>query len=146
MMASREDLLREEADAWRAFLEVADGAPMSCGRCPMSCPAGRSSISPSTTGSGPSWRNPSRADGGRHVHRRGATREVWQAMNAAWADESKSLTWEQAVAAAEADRMKARTALRRSTRSTSRRRRGSEETFEYYAEHADEIARFAERS
>ena len=68
----------------------------------------------------------------------------WQAMNDGWAAESKTLTWEQAVAAAEAGRMKARTALealgevddaaahvvhrrdvRALSRSTPRRSRGS---------------------
>ena len=73
--------------------------------------------------------------------------EVWQAMNAAWADESKSLTWEQAVAAAEAGRMKARTALEALDEvDESASSWFVEETFEHYAEHADEIARFAERS
>jgi predicted TPR repeat methyltransferase len=70
--------------------------------------------------------------------------EVWQAMNAAWADESKTLTWEQAVAAAEAGRMKARTAFEAIVEVDETASSWFvDETFDHYAEHAEEIARFA---
>jgi predicted TPR repeat methyltransferase len=65
-------------------------------------------------------------------------------MNDAWAEESKSLTWEQAVVAAEAGRMKARSALEALTEIDDTASSWFvEETFEHYAEHTEEIARFA---
>ena len=68
----------------------------------------------------------------------------WQAMNDAWAAESKTLTWEQGVAAAEAGRMKARTALEAMAEVDDAAATWfSDETFEHYAEHTEEIARFA---
>lgn len=68
----------------------------------------------------------------------------WQAKNDSWAAESKTLTWEQAIAISEAGRMKARTALEAlpdvdDVAATWFR----DETFEHYAEHTDEISRFA---
>jgi hypothetical protein len=69
----------------------------------------------------------------------------WLAMNDGWADESKTLMWEQAVAAAEAGRMKARTALEALVEVDDAAATWfSDETFEHYAEHAEEIARFAD--
>ena len=69
----------------------------------------------------------------------------WQAMNAAWAAESTTLMWEQAVAAAEAGRMKARTALDAlADVDDAAATWFSDETFEHYAEHTEEIARFAD--
>jgi predicted TPR repeat methyltransferase len=70
--------------------------------------------------------------------------EVWQAMNAAWAEESKTLTWEQSVAAAEAGRMKARTALEALDEIDETATSWFvEETFDHYPEHTEEIQRFA---
>jgi hypothetical protein len=69
----------------------------------------------------------------------------WQAMNDGWAAESKTLTWEQAVAAAEAGRMKARTALEALAEVDEAASTWfSDETFEHYAEHTEEISRFAD--
>ncbi|MGH2539346.1 MAG: hypothetical protein ACRDGK_02375, partial [Actinomycetota bacterium] len=60
------------------------------------------------------------------------------------ATESKSLTWEQAVAAAEACRMSARSALEAlSEVDDAAATWFADETFEHYAEHEAEIARFA---
>jgi hypothetical protein len=70
--------------------------------------------------------------------------EVWQAMNDAWAEESKSLTWEQAVAIAEAGRMKARAALEALEEvGETAASWFVDETYEHYPEHTEEIARFA---
>ena len=148
MMASREDLLRREADAWRAFLEVADGVPGELRTLP--------DVVPGWSVVDLAFHNGKWAElAGTHLEQMAAgtftggeqPEEIWQAMNAAWADESKSLTWEQAVAAAEAGRMKARTALEALDEvDESASSWFVEETFEHYAEHADEIARFAERS
>lgn len=72
---------------------------------------------------------------------------VWQAMNDAWAEESKALTWEQAVASAEAGRMKARTALEAlDVVDDTAASWFVDETFDHYPEHTEEIARFADGS
>ena len=70
--------------------------------------------------------------------------EVWQRMNDEWAAESKALTWEQAVATAEAGRIKARTALEALPELDDAAVSWfSEETFEHYEEHTEEVSRFA---
>ena len=137
-MPDRDELLRKEAGAWRAFLGVAEGVPGELRTLPDVVPG---------------WSVVDLA--GTHLEEMAAgtftgveqPEEVWQAMNAEWADESKSLTWEQAVAAAEAGRMKARTALEAlDAVDESASSWFVEETFEHYAEHTDEIERFAEQS
>lgn len=70
--------------------------------------------------------------------------EVWQAMNADWAAESKTLTWEQAVATAEAGRMKARMALEALGEADDTATSWFvDETYDHYPEHTEEITRFA---
>ena len=147
-MPDLDELLRKEADAWRAFLDVAEGVPGELRTLP--------DVVPGWSVVDLAFHNGKWAElAGTHLEEMAAgtftgveqSEEVWQAMNAAWADESKSLTWEQAVAAAEAGRMKARTALEALVEvDESASSWFVEETFEHYAEHTDEIGRFAERS
>jgi predicted methyltransferase len=144
-MADRDQLLRREADAWAALLDAAERVPdelrtvagvvpdwsvvdlvFHCGKY-SELTAGR--LEALAAGSFVEEQQPE---------------AEWQAMNDRWAAESKSLTWEQAVATAEACRAKARTALEALPElddvATSW---FSDETFDHYAEHAEEIARFA---
>ena len=148
MMADRDELLQREADGWAALLDAVDRVPDELR---------------TVEGVVPGW---SVVDlvfhcgkwaelAGTHLEEMAAgtfsggeqPEEVWQAMNASWAEESKSLTWEQAVAAAEAGRMKARTALEALAEVDETARSWFvEETIDHYAEHAEEIARFAAES
>ena len=147
-MPDRDELLRKEANAWRAFLDVAEGVPGELRTLP--------DVVPGWSVVDLAFHNGKWAElAGTHLEEMAAgtftgveqPEEVWQAMNAAWADESKSLTWEQAVAAAEAGRMKARTALEALDEVDETASSWFvEETFEHYAEHTGEIGRFAERS
>jgi hypothetical protein len=147
-MADRDELLQREADGWAAVLDAVDRVPDELR---------------TVEGVVPDW---SVVDlvfhcgkwselAGTHLEEMAAgtfsgeeqPEEVWQAMNASWAEESKSLTWEQAVAAAEAGRMKARTALEAlADVDETARSWFVEETIDHYAEHAEEIARFAAAS
>jgi len=144
-MADREDLLRREADGWAALLDTVDRVPDELR---------------TVAGVVPDW---SVVDlvfhcgkwaelAGTHLEEMVAgtfageeqPEEIWQAMNADWAEESKTLTWEQAVAGAEAGRMKARTAFEAIVEVDDTASSWFvDETFEHYAEHTEEIARFA---
>jgi hypothetical protein len=144
-MADRDELLQREADGWAALLDAVDRVPDELR---------------TVAGVVPDW---SVVDlvfhcgkwaelAGTHLEEMVAgtftgdeqPEEVWQAMNAAWAEESKTLTWEQAVAAAEAGRMKARTAFEAIAEVDETASSWFvDETFEHYAEHTEEIARFA---
>ncbi len=69
----------------------------------------------------------------------------WQSMNDAWAARSKSMPYEQAMATAMQDRKRAREALTAMPNVTHEAESWfREETIDHYAEHADEIARFAD--
>ncbi len=144
-MAERDELLQREADGWTAVLDAVDRVPDELR---------------TVEGVVPDW---SVVDlvfhcgkwaelAGSHLEEMAAgaftgeeqPQEVWQAMNASWAEESKTLTWEQAVAAAEAGRMQARTALEALAEVDETARSWFvEETIDHYAEHAQEIGRFA---
>jgi hypothetical protein len=144
-MSDREQLLQREAEAWSALLQAAEGV----------APELRT-----VAGVVPGW---SVADlvfhcgkwaelAGTHLEEMAAGTfvdeeqpdEVWQALNDAWAEESKALTWEQSVAIAEAGRMKARTALEALTEVDDRAASWfTDETFDHYPEHTEEITRFA---
>jgi len=69
----------------------------------------------------------------------------WEDLNEVWAAQSKSMPYEQAMALALQDRERAREALAAS-HSVTYEAEGwfKEETIDHYAEHADEIARFAD--
>lgn len=72
--------------------------------------------------------------------------EHWSALNERWGEDSKRLTWDEVRAGVAAMRARARTALERLPEiDEAARREFSVETFEHYAEHSGEIARFAER-
>jgi hypothetical protein len=146
MMADRDELLRREAEAWAELLTAADRV----------APELRT-----VAGVVPDWSvvdlvfhcgKYAELTGGRLEQMAAGTyvdveqpEHEWQAMNDGWADESKTLMWEQAVAAAEAGRMKARTALEALVEVDDAAATWfSDETFEHYAEHAEEIARFAD--
>jgi predicted methyltransferase len=144
-MADRDELLQREADGWAALLDAVERVPDELR---------------TVAGVVPDW---SVVDlvfhcgkwaelAGTHLEEMAAgtfageeqPQEVWQAMNAAWAEESKTLTWEQAVAAAEAGRMKARTAFEAIVEVDETASSWFvDETFDHYVEHAEEIARFA---
>lgn len=144
-MGGREDLLRREAEGWSALLGAATGVPEE-----------RRGIE----GVVPGW---SVGDlvfhcgkwaelAGSHLEEMAAGTfsgeeqpdEVWQAMNAAWAEESRSLSWDEAVATAEAGRSRARAALSALDEIDDTATSWfSEETIEHYPEHTQEIARFA---
>jgi len=146
MAADRSDLLRREGEGWDALIDAAERVPAELR---------------SVAGVVPDW---SVADlvfhcgkyaeltGGRLEAMAAGTftdeeqpDEVWQAMNDEWAAESKTLTWEQAVATAEAGRMKARTALEALDDVDDVAATWfADETFDHYAEHTEEIARFAD--
>ena len=141
----REDLLRREAEAWDALLAAAGSVPEDLRTVPGVVPGW--SVCDLVFHSG-KWSELA----GTHLEEMAAgtfvgdeqPEEVWQAMNAAWAEESRSLTWEQAVASAEAGRMKARTALEAlSEVDDTARSWFVDETFDHYPEHTEEIARFA---
>ena len=146
MTTDREDLLRREAEAWAGLLAAVDRV----------APELRT-----VSGVVPDWSvvdlvfhcgKYAELTGGRLESMAAGTyvdveqpEHEWQAMNAAWAAESTTLMWEQAVAAAEAGRMKARTALDALAEVDDAAATWfSDETFEHYAEHTEEIARFAD--
>jgi predicted methyltransferase len=150
MMAvhDREELLRREAEAWAALLDAAERVPAELRTVPGVVPDW--SVCDLVFHSG-KWSELA----GTHLEEMAAgtfvgdeqPEEVWQAMNSSWAEESKSLTWEQAVAAAEAGRMKARTALEALDEVDDTARSWFvDETFDHYPEHTEEIARFADGS
>ena len=146
MMADRDELLSKEADGWAALVGASERV----------APELRT-----LAGVVPDW---SVADlvfhCGKYAELTGGRLEAmaagtyvdveqpeheWQAMNDGWAAESRTLTWEQAIAAAEAGRMKARTALEALGEVDDAAATWfADETFEHYAEHTDEIARFAD--
>ena len=146
MMADREELLTKEADGWAALVEASERV----------APELRT-----LAGVVPDWSvvdlvfhcgKYAELTGGRLESMAAGTyvdveqpEHEWQAMNDGWAAESKTLTWEQAIAAAEAGRMKARTALEALGEVDAAAATWfTDETFEHYAEHAEEIARFTD--
>lgn len=146
MMADREELLTNEADGWAALVEASERV----------APELRT-----LAGVVPDWSvvdlvfhcgKYAELTGGRLESMAAGTyvdveqpEHEWQAMNDGWAAESKTLTWEQAIAAAEAGRMKARTALEALGEVDDAAATWfTDETFEHYAEHAEEIARFTD--
>jgi hypothetical protein len=71
--------------------------------------------------------------------------DAWEEMNQAWAARSKSMPYEQAMATATQDRQRARAALGAfDVVNHEAESWFKEETIDHYAEHADEIARFAD--
>ena len=69
----------------------------------------------------------------------------WQAQNDAWAARSKSMPYEQAMASALQERDRALRALDAMPAVTHEAESWfKEETFDHYAEHADEIGRYAD--
>ena len=148
MMTDREELLRREAEAWAALLAAVDRV----------APELRT-----VAGVVPDWSvvdlvfhcgKYAELTGGRLESMAAGTyvdveqpEHEWQAMNDGWAAESKTLMWEQAVAAAEAGRMQARTALEALVEVDDAATTWfSDETFEHYAEHTEEITRYAANS
>jgi hypothetical protein len=144
-MADRNELLRREEEAWAALLAAAEAVPDDLRTVAGVVPGW--SVTDLVFHSG-KWAELA----GTHLEEMAAgtfageeqPEEVWQAMNAAWAEESKTLTWEQSVAAAEAGRMKARTALEALDEIDETATSWFvEETFDHYPEHTEEIQRFA---
>jgi predicted methyltransferase len=144
----RDELLRREALAWGALLDAAERVPAELRTVAGVVPGW--SVCDLVFHSG-KWAELA----GSHLEAMAAGTfvdeeqpdEVWQAKNDAWADESKSLSWEQAVAAAEAGRMKARTALEALAEVDDAAASWfTDETFDHYPEHTEEIGRFADGS
>jgi hypothetical protein len=70
---------------------------------------------------------------------------VWQGKNELWAAESKSMLYQEAMARALADRERARAALLALPAVTDEAASWfTEETFDHYQEHTEEVARFAD--
>lgn len=146
MTTDRDELLRREAEAWAAFLDAAERVPADLRMVP--------EVVPGWSVVDLAFHNGKWAElAGTHLEEMAAGTfvgeeqpdEVWQAMNDAFAEESKALSWEQAVAIAEAARMKARSALEAlSEVDDAAATWFTDETFDHYPEHTDEIARFAE--
>ena len=146
MTDEREQLLRREAEAWSAFLEAVDRVPTELRTVP--------DVVPGWSVVDLAFHNGKWAElAGTQLEQKAAGTfvdedqpdEVWQGMNDAWAEESKTLSWEQAVAIAEAGRMKARTALEALGEVDGAAASAfTDETFDHYPEHTDEIARFAD--
>lgn len=71
--------------------------------------------------------------------------EVWRGKNDRWAEESKSLSYEDAMKSALADREAARNALTALAEVTDEAASWfKEETFDHYQEHTEEVSRFAD--
>ena len=71
--------------------------------------------------------------------------EVWQGKNELWAAESKSMTYQEAMARALEDRERARAALQGLSEVTDEASSWfQEETFDHYQEHTEEVSRFAD--
>jgi hypothetical protein len=71
--------------------------------------------------------------------------EVWEGKNELWAAESKSMLYQEAMARALADRERARAALLALPDVTDEAASWfTEETFDHYQEHTEEISRFAD--
>jgi hypothetical protein len=71
--------------------------------------------------------------------------EIWQGKNRLWAAESKSMTYQEAMARALADREQARQALLALPDVTDEAASWfTEETYDHYQEHTEEVSRFAD--
>jgi Mycothiol maleylpyruvate isomerase N-terminal domain len=71
--------------------------------------------------------------------------EVWQGKNELWAAESKSMLYQEAMARALEDRERARAALGALPEVTDEAASWfTEETFDHYQEHTEEVSRFAD--
>ena len=71
--------------------------------------------------------------------------EVWQGKNQQWAAESKSMTYQEAMARALEDRKSARAALEALSEVTDEAASWFiEETYDHYQEHTEEVSRFAD--
>ena len=141
----RDELLRRESETWDALLAAAESVPEELRTVPGVVPDW--SVADLVFHSG-KWAELA----GSYLEEMAAgeftgeeqSEEVWQAKNDAWAEESKALTWEQAVAAAEAGRMKARTALEALVEVDETAASWFvDETYDHYPEHTAEITRFA---
>ncbi len=146
MSMDREQLLKKEADAWKAFLDAADRVPDEMRTVP--------EVVPGWSVVDLAFHNGKWAElAGTHLEAMAAgtfvddeqPEEVWQALNDEYAAESKALSWEQAVATAEAARMKARTALEALREVDDAAATWfTDETFDHYVQHTQEVTRFAE--
>jgi hypothetical protein len=71
--------------------------------------------------------------------------EVWQGKNEQWSAESKSMTYQEAMARALEDRERARSALLALSEVTDEAASWFiEETYDHYQEHTEEVSRFAD--
>ena len=142
-MAGRDELLRNEATAWGTFVAEAGRVPEHVR---------------TVEGVVPGW---SMNDLVYHVGKwagvgadklallrdgeRAEEDDDWESSNQMWAAESKSMTYQEAMARALAERERARTTLEGfETVDHEAESWFQEETIDHYLEHAQEIARFAD--
>lgn len=145
-MLSREELLRREEAAWAEFVA-------EVGRIPEHR-RGDDGVVPGWSVNDLVFHNGKWA--GVAAEKLGAIRttgsageddpdEVWRGKNDRWAEESKSLSYEDAMKTALADREAARNALLELPEVTDEAASWfQEETFDHYQEHAEEVSRFAD--
>jgi hypothetical protein len=145
-MPTHEELLEREAEAWKAFVTEVQRVPVHVRATGGVVPgwsvndlvyhngkwAGVAADKLSVIGRGES---PGEGD----------PDDVWQGKNELWAAESKSMTYEEAMARALAERERARTALLALEEVDAEAASWfTEETFDHYQEHTEEISRFAD--
>ncbi len=144
-MADRDDLLRREEEAWGAFMAEVGRVPEHVRGLDGVVPGW--SVNDLVYHAG-KWalvaaEKLDRIRAGERAEEE--PERVWQTKNEAWAVESKSMSYEEAMSAAIRERERAREALRALDQVGYEAASWfKEETFDHYAEHAEEIARYAD--
>ncbi len=146
MITDRDELLRREEEAWAEFVA-------EVGRVPEHL-RGDGGVVPGWSVNDLVFHNGKwawvAAEKLRAIGRSGAAGEedadeVWQGKNDRWAEESKSLSYEDAMKAALADREDARNALTALPDVTDEAASWfTEETYDHYQEHTEEVSRYAD--
>jgi hypothetical protein len=143
-MADRDELLRMEEAAWTAFVAEVRRVPEHVRGLEGVVPGW--SVNDLVYHAG-KWASVAteKLDAIRAGEHPTSTGDTWPSMNEEWAAESKSISYEEAMSSAVRERERAREALlamddvHHDAASWFR-----EETTDHYAEHAEEIARFAD--
>ena len=145
-MASREELLRQEEAAWAEFVAEVGRVPEQRRGADGVVPGW--SVTDLVFHNG-KWAGVAavklEAIGASGSAGEGDPDEVWRGANDRWAEESKSLSYEEAMKSALADREAARNALTALPEVTEEAASWfKEETFDHYQEHTEEVGRFAD--
>ena len=142
-MATKDELLAREDDAWSAFRDAFASVPDECREIP--------GVVPDWSVKDMVWHCAYWADYVGTVLERMAQGQPapddqdWDALNRAVARESKTMSWDDAIVGARRGRDRARAALLGLPELSEEAERAfAEETFEHYEEHAAEVAAFAE--